>query len=93
MEEGLLILEIEGQGVEEFADYGIVLSFAMTTVPGMQTYIRRKAYAKIREAFQANGIEFATPSVQVGGDDRDGAAAAAAAAIRTQQAKVVAAEG
>jgi small-conductance mechanosensitive channel len=58
----------------------------------MQTYIRRKAYAKIREAFQANGIEFATPSVQVGGDDRDGAAAAAAA-IRTQQAKVVAAGG
>lgn len=64
----------------------------MTTAPGMQTYIRRKAYAKIREAFQANGIEFATPSVQVGGDDRDGVAAAAAA-IRTQQAKVVAAEG
>ncbi|MBY3214228.1 mechanosensitive ion channel family protein, partial [Rhizobium laguerreae] len=79
------------KGVEEFGDYGIVLSFAMTTVPGMQTYIRRKAYAKIREAFKANGIEFATPSVQVGGDDRDGAAAAAA--IRTQQAKVVAAEG
>ncbi|MBB4331626.1 mechanosensitive ion channel family protein [Rhizobium leguminosarum] len=88
----LFIQPLKMKGVEEFGDYGIVLSFAMTTVPGMQTYIRRKAYAKIREAFQANGIEFATPSVQVGGDDRDGAAAAAAA-IRTQQAKVVAAEG
>ncbi|UIJ81788.1 mechanosensitive ion channel family protein [Rhizobium leguminosarum] len=88
----MFIQPLKMKGVEEFGDYGIVLSFAMTTVPGMQTYIRRKAYAKIREAFQANGIEFATPSVQVGGDDRDGAAAAAAA-IRTQQAKVVAAEG
>ncbi|ASS53288.1 mechanosensitive ion channel protein [Rhizobium leguminosarum bv. viciae] len=88
----LFIQPLKMKGVEEFGDYGIVLSFAMTTVPGMQTYIRRKAYAKIREAFQANGIEFATPSVQVGSDDRDGAAAAAAA-IRTQQTKVVAAEG
>ncbi|MBY3537218.1 mechanosensitive ion channel family protein [Rhizobium laguerreae] len=88
----LFIQPLKMKGVEEFGDYGIVLSFAMTTVPGMQTYIRRKAYAKIREAFQANGIEFATPSVQVGGDDRD-RAAAAAAAIRTQQANVVAAEG
>ncbi len=78
--------------VEEFGVYGIVLSLAMMTVLGMQTYIRRKAYAKIRETFQANGIEFVTPLVQVGGGDRDGAAAAAAA-IRTQQAKVVAAEG
>ncbi|MGZ2385592.1 small-conductance mechanosensitive channel [Rhizobium brockwellii] len=92
MEEGLLIREVEGQGVEVFGDYGIVLSFAMTTARGMQTYIRHKAHAKIREAFQANGIEFATPSVQVGGDDRE-SVAAAAAAIRTQQAKVVSAEG
>jgi small-conductance mechanosensitive channel len=74
------------KGVEEFADYGIVLSFAMTTVPGMQTFIRRKAYAKLREAFLANDIAFAQPTVQVGGDDKEGGAAAAAQAIRAQQA-------
>ncbi|MDR9763134.1 mechanosensitive ion channel family protein [Rhizobium redzepovicii] len=75
------------KGVEQFGDYGIVLSFAMTTVPGMQTYIRRKAYARIREVFLANGIAFAQPTVQVGGDDKGGGAAAAAAqAIRAQQA-------
>ncbi|OWV81198.1 mechanosensitive ion channel protein [Rhizobium sp. R634] len=74
------------KGVEQFADYGIVLSFAMTTVPGMQTYIRRKAYAKIREVFLANGISFAQPTVQVGGDDKGGGAAAATQAIRAQQA-------
>ncbi|MBX5162025.1 MULTISPECIES: mechanosensitive ion channel family protein [unclassified Rhizobium] len=72
------------KGVEQFGDYGIVLSFAMTTVPGMQTYIRRKAYAKIREVFLGNGIAFAQPTVQVGGDEKG--AAAAAQAIRAQQA-------
>ncbi|WP_425299080.1 hypothetical protein [Rhizobium sullae] len=88
----LFIQPLKMKGVEEFGDYGIVLSFAMTTLPGMQTYIRRKAYAKIREAFKENSIEFATSSVHVGNDDRDGAAAAATA-IRTQQAKAAAAEG
>jgi small-conductance mechanosensitive channel len=88
----MFIQPLKMKGVEEFGDYGIVLSFAMTTVPGMQTYIRRKAYAKIREAFQANGIEFAQPSVQVGGDDKGGGAAAAAT-VRAQQAKATAAEG
>ncbi|MDQ0559056.1 small-conductance mechanosensitive channel [Rhizobium mesoamericanum] len=82
----LFIEPLKMKGVEEFADYGIVLSFAMTTVPGMQTYIRRKAYAKIRELFLANGITFAQPTVQVGGDDKDGGAAAAAQAIRAHQA-------
>ncbi|OWW04706.1 mechanosensitive ion channel protein [Rhizobium sp. R72] len=81
----LFIEPLKMKGVEEFGDYGIVLSFAMTTVPGMQTYIRRKAYAKIREVFLANGIAFAQPTVQVGGDDKDGGAAAAQA-IRAQQA-------
>ncbi|MDP9810185.1 small-conductance mechanosensitive channel [Rhizobium tibeticum] len=81
----LFIEPLKMKGVEEFGDYGIVLSFAMTTVPGMQTYVRRKAYAKIREVFLANGIAFAQPTVQVGGDDKDGGAAAAQA-IRAQQA-------
>lgn len=80
----LFIEPLKMKGVEEFGDYGIVLSFAMTTVPGMQTCIRRKAYARIREVFLANGIDFAQPTVQVGGDDKGGAAAAATA-IRSQQ--------
>ncbi len=90
----LFIEPLKMKGVEEFGDYGIVLSFAMTTVPGMQTYIRRKAYAMIREAFQNNGIEFAQPMVQVGGEDKNGAAAAATT-LRTaqQQAKAAGAEG
>lgn len=89
----LFIEPLKMKGVEEFGDYGIVLSFAMTTVPGMQTYIRRKAYAMIREAFQNNGIEFAQPMVQVGGDDKNGAAAAATTLRTAQQAKAAGAEG
>jgi small-conductance mechanosensitive channel len=86
-EVGSLFIEpLKMKGVEEFGDYGIVLSFAMTTVPGQQTYIRRKAYAMIRDAFQTNGIEFAQPTVQVGGDDK-GAGAAAATAVRATQLK------
>nr|WP_200997122.1 mechanosensitive ion channel domain-containing protein [Rhizobium rhizogenes] len=86
----LFIQPLKMKGVEEFGDYGIVLSFAMTTVPGRQTFIRRKAYAMIRDAFQQNGIEFAQPSVQVGGDERSAVAAAtavrAAAEAKTQAA-------
>jgi small-conductance mechanosensitive channel len=88
----MFLTPLKMKGVEEFGDYGIVLSFAMTTVPGQQTYIRRKAYAMIREAFKENGIEFATPSVQVGNDDKNGAAAASAA-VRALQAKTQAPEG
>ena len=82
----LFIEPLKMKGVEEFGDYGIVLGFGMTTVPGQQTYIRRKAYAMIREAFNRNGIEFAQPSVQVGGDDKGGEAAAAATAVRAKSA-------
>lgn len=43
-----------------------------------------------REALRANGIDFATPSVQVGGDEKGGTAAAAnivrAAEIKAQAA-------
>jgi small-conductance mechanosensitive channel len=88
----LFIQPLKMKGVEEFGDYGIVLSFAMTTIPGQQTFIRRKAYAMIRDAFQKNGIEFAQPSVQVGGDEKS-AAAAATAIKAAAEAKVQAAAG
>ena len=58
-------------------DFGIELSFSFTAVPGHQSMIRRKAYSMIRQAFMENGIGFAQPTVQVGGDDASNAAAAA----------------
>lgn len=68
---GPLIIEtVKMKGVEKFGDYGINLSFGMMTKPGQQSMVRRRALVLIREAFTANGIEFASPTVQVGKDGR-----------------------
>lgn len=63
----LFIEPLKMKGVEEFGAYGIVISFAMVTRPtSHQSFIRRSAYAMLRESFRKNGIEFAQPTVQVG---------------------------
>ncbi|PST63711.1 mechanosensitive ion channel protein [Rhizobium sp. SEMIA4064] len=75
---GPQILEtLKMKGVEQIGDFGIELSFAFTVLPGRQTYIRRRAYTMIRDAFMENGIEFAQPTVQVGGEEKSDTAAAA----------------
>jgi small-conductance mechanosensitive channel len=77
----LFIEPLKMKGIEEFGDYGMVLSFGMMLRPSpMQSFIRRRANLLLREAFIENGIEFATPSVQVGGDDRSATAMAASTA-------------
>lgn len=90
----IFIEPLKMKGLEEFGDYGLVLSFGMTLKPSpMQSYIRRRANLLLREVFTANGIEFATPSVQVGGGETGAAeAAAAVSAVRAQQAKNASAE-
>jgi moderate conductance mechanosensitive channel len=45
------------------------------TKPGEQFVIRRRAYALIKKAFAANGIEFAFPTVTVAGGGSTAAAA------------------
>ena len=55
------------QGVEQFGDFAIQIRMKMMTKPGEQFVIRRKAYAMIKKAFDANGIQFAFPTVQVAG--------------------------
>jgi Small-conductance mechanosensitive channel len=49
----------------------------MMTRPGEQFTIRRQAFAMIKKAFDANGIEFAFPTVQVAGGTDSAMAAAA----------------
>jgi small-conductance mechanosensitive channel len=91
-EYGPLIIEtLKMKGVEQISDYGIELAFAFTAVPGYQSMIRRRAYVLIRQAFKENGIGFAQPTVQVGGDDKNGSAAAQALAAQIN--KAAAAEG
>ncbi len=77
-EMGPNILEpLKMQGVEQFGDFAIQIRMKMMTRPGEQFVVRGKAYALIKTAFDANGIKFAFPTVQVaGGTDASVAAAA-----------------
>ncbi|WEX77132.1 mechanosensitive ion channel family protein [Sinorhizobium numidicum] len=91
---GPLIIEtVKMKGVEQFGDYGMTLSFAMTTKPGHQTQVRRRAQALIKEAFKNNGIHFASPTVQVAGDETQATAAAAATRDAIAKKNAAAAQG
>ncbi|MBV9431529.1 MAG: mechanosensitive ion channel family protein, partial [Hyphomicrobiales bacterium] len=63
------ILEpLKMQGVQAFGDFAIQLRLKMMTRPGdVQFAARRRALAMIKKAFDANGINFAYPTVQVAG--------------------------
>jgi small-conductance mechanosensitive channel len=75
-----IIEPLKMQGVDEFGDFAIKVRMKLMTRPGpMQFGIRRKAFALIKQAFDANGIKFAFPTVQIAGG---GDAAVAAAATR-----------
>lgn len=83
------ILEpLKMQGVEQFGDYAIQIRVKMMTKPNEQFTIRRKAFAMIKKAFDANGIHFAVPTVHVGKGEE--AAAAAREAMEIAKAKAVA---
>lgn len=72
----LIIEPLKMQGVEELGDFAVKIRMKMTTLPGEQFVIRRKAYAMIKEAFDENGIKFAFPTVQIASDAGPLAAAA-----------------
>jgi len=70
------ILEpLKMQGVEQFGDFAIQIRMKIKTKPGEQFTIRRRAFAMIKKAFDANGIKFAFPTVTVAGGDPSAAAA------------------
>jgi small-conductance mechanosensitive channel len=79
-----IIETLKMQGVEQFGDFAIQLRMKMTTKPGEQFAIRRRAFALIKKTFDANGVQFAFPTVQVSGGD---SAIAAAAHQALEQAK------
>ena len=73
-----IIEPLKSQGVYQFGDFAIQIRLKITTLPGEQFVIRRRAYALIKEAFDKNGIQFALPTVTVAGGG-DGTTTAAAA--------------
>jgi moderate conductance mechanosensitive channel len=82
-----LLETLKMQGVEQFGDFAIQLRMKMMTRPGEQFVIRRRAYALIKKAFDANGIRFALPTVHVA----EGGETAAAARQALQSLKAPAA--
>jgi small-conductance mechanosensitive channel len=70
-----IIETLKMQGVEQFGDFAIQIRMKMMTRPGEQFVIRRRAYAMIKKAFDANDIHFAFPTVQVAGGEPTAAAA------------------
>jgi small-conductance mechanosensitive channel len=91
----LIIQTVKMKGVEQIGDFGIELSFAFTAQPGHQSAVRRRAYTMIRDVFRTNGIDFAQPTVQVGGEEKAASAAAASASrsMAAQKAALAAGEG
>lgn len=71
-----IIEPLKMQGVEQFGEFAIQIRCKMTTRPGEQFVIRRKAFARIKQAFGENGIKFAVPTVQVSGGEVAAAAVA-----------------
>jgi moderate conductance mechanosensitive channel len=64
----LIIEPLKMQGVDALGDFAVQIRMKMMTLPGENFVIRRKAFAMIKQAFDANGIKFAFPKVQVAGD-------------------------
>jgi small-conductance mechanosensitive channel len=79
-----IIEPLKMQGVEQFGDFAIQIRMKMMTKPGEQFVIRRRAFGLIKQAFDANGIEFAFPTVTVAGGGEAGAAVAQQALKRMQ---------
>lgn len=77
-----LIEPLKMQGVEQFGEFAIQLRMKMTTRPGEQFVIRRRAYAMLKTAFDENGIRFASPTVQVTGRGEAEPAPAARQALK-----------
>ncbi|RWP63146.1 mechanosensitive ion channel family protein [Mesorhizobium sp.] len=71
------------QGIDSFGEYAIVLRVKLTTKPGTQFGIKRRAYMMIKAAFAENGIKMAVPTVHV----ESGGETAAAAHQATQTLK------
>jgi moderate conductance mechanosensitive channel len=62
-----IIETLKMQGVAQFGDFAVQVQLKMTTKPGEQFVIRRRAYAMIKKSFEANHIKLAFPTVQVAG--------------------------
>ena len=87
----ILLEPLKMKGVSDFGEYAIVVRVGFTTKPGEQFMIRREIMNRIKLDFKQNGIQFASPTVQVGGHGGDGQAEAAAIEARRRHQEALAA--
>ncbi|MFO1068202.1 MAG: mechanosensitive ion channel family protein [Geminicoccaceae bacterium] len=81
-----IIEPLKSQGVDAMGDFAIQVKMKFMAKPGEQFVVRRAIYAKIKKAFDANGIEFAFPTVTVAGGSEATPAVAQAALAMTKPA-------
>lgn len=88
-----LLQPLKSQGLHDTDDTGLILRAKFMSKPRGRTTIRREAFRRVKEAFAANGVEFARRQVIVNtGDGADAAARGAAAAAAVMAAEEQAAE-
>ena len=71
---------LKSQGVRRIEDNALIIGVKFMSKPGTQFVIRKDAYQRIRDAFEANGIEFANRGVTVRVETETGANSAVAGA-------------
>lgn len=60
-----IIQPLKSQGVRRMEEFNMVVGVKFMAKPGEQWVVRRDAYQKVRDAFDANGIVFAERNVKV----------------------------
>ena len=78
----LIIEPLKMQGIDALGDFAVQIRLKMMTLPGGNSAIRRRALAMIKKEFDANGIKFAFPTVQIAGDSNLATAAVAHRALQ-----------
>jgi small-conductance mechanosensitive channel len=88
-----ILSTLKSQGVRRMEEFNMVVGVKFMTKPGEQWLVRRDAYQKVRDIFEANGIQMAERNVKVeiaGGDalSEEQRAAVAGAAQEASQGPV-----
>jgi small-conductance mechanosensitive channel len=60
-----ILSTLKSQGVRRMEEFNMVVGVKFMTKPGEQWLVRRDAYQKVRDAFEANGIRMAERNVKV----------------------------
>ncbi len=73
----MFLQPLKAQGVNRIDNSAFIIRIKFMTKPNGEAFVlRRHVFSRLQDAFQKNGIQFASPHVVVEGDDERGAASA-----------------